>query len=173
MIKHPCKVVITIVKFNIFSFKKGLGGLQQNLNPLQILMKLMKLVLMLIHVALVRTSSQLHTPILQLVYIHIVMHMSHFGNVPVVSRATAYDHPNGNTYILIFHESLYYGKQMKQSLINPNQIRLSGLDFFDNPINGDELYIEMDDEVNAPVKFTGNKCIILSRMPTRAELDTC
>ena len=32
---------------------------------------------MLIRVALVKTSSQLHTQIAQLVYIHIVIHMSH------------------------------------------------------------------------------------------------
>ena len=31
-------------------------------------------------------------------------------NVPFISEDTAYYHPNGNTYILIFHESLYYGK---------------------------------------------------------------
>ena len=43
-------------------------------------------------------------------------------NIPIVSRATAYDHPNGNTYILEFHELMYHGKHMKHSLINPNHI---------------------------------------------------
>ena len=60
-------------------------------------------------------------------------------NVSIVSGATAYDHPNGNTYILIFHESLYYVKHMKHILINPNQIRSNGLDLFDNPIRDNEL----------------------------------
>ena len=63
------------------------------------------------------------------------------GNFPIISGATAYDHPNGNIYFLIFNELLYYGKQMKHSFINPNQIRFNGLDFFDNPIFDDELYI--------------------------------
>ena len=43
-------------------------------------------------------------------------------NVPIVSGATAYDHPDGNTYILIFNECLHFGMRMKHSLINPNLI---------------------------------------------------
>ena len=64
-------------------------------------------------------------------------------NFPIVSGATAYDHPNGNTYILVFHESLYFGTQMKQSLINPNQIRSNGIDFLDNPMRDHEVYVEV------------------------------
>ena len=43
-------------------------------------------------------------------------------NVPIVSGATEYDHPNGNTYIFIYYALLYYGKQMNYSLIKPNHI---------------------------------------------------
>ena len=43
-------------------------------------------------------------------------------NVPIVSGATALDHSDGNTYILIFHESLYYGTKLGHSLLKPNQI---------------------------------------------------
>ena len=62
---------------------------------------------------------------------------------------------------------------MKHSRINPNHIRFNGLDLFENPIRDDELYVEMDDELNAPLKFKGTNFIFLSRSPTRAELDTC
>ena len=31
----------------------------------------------------------------------------------------------------------------------------------------------MDDELNFPVQFMGNKCILLSRVPTCAEHDMC
>ena len=42
-------------------------------------------------------------------------------NVPIVTGATAYDDPaTGKTYILLFNESLYYGKKMDLSLFNPN-----------------------------------------------------
>ena len=83
-------------------------------------------------------------------------------NVPIVSGATAVDHPNGNTYILVFHEALYYGKKMRHSLINPNQVRHSGLDFYDNP-----------DGLNLPLRYKGTKCMFSSRVSTHAELSSC
>ena len=52
-------------------------------------------------------------------------------NVPIVSGATAVDHEDGSTYIIVINEALYYGKKMQHSLINPNQIRHYGLDFLD------------------------------------------
>ena len=61
---------------------------------------------------------------------------------------------------------------MKHSLIKPNHIRFNGLDLFVNLICDDELYIEMDDELNVSVQFKGDKYIFLSLGPTRAELDT-
>ena len=62
---------------------------------------------------------------------------------------------------------------MKHSLTNPNQVQFNVLDFFDNPIHDDELYIKIDNELNVPVQFKGNKCIFLSRLTTRAEIDMC
>ena len=79
-------------------------------------------------------------------------------NVPIVSGATAYDHPNGTTYILVFHESMYYGTKMQHSLINPNQVRFHGIDFFDNTVSDNELYIDMDDYTEIPLQFKGTKC---------------
>ena len=34
-------------------------------------------------------------------------------NVPIVSGATTYHHPNGESYILIVNEALYYGNRLK------------------------------------------------------------
>ena len=53
-------------------------------------------------------------------------------HIPIVSGATAYDHHDGHTYILVLHESLYYGTQLDHSLINPNQVRHYGIDLWDN-----------------------------------------
>jgi len=51
-------------------------------------------------------------------------------NVPIVTGATAYDCPTtGKTFILVFHEALYYGMSLDHSLINPNQVRHFGIDF--------------------------------------------
>ena len=44
------------------------------------------------------------------------------ANIPIVQMAPAYGHKNEGTLILIFNQSLYFGKKMKHSLINPNQL---------------------------------------------------
>ena len=55
-------------------------------------------------------------------------------NVPIVTGVTAYDDTlTGETYILVFNESLYYGLKLNHSLINPNQLRHYGIKCNDNP----------------------------------------
>ena len=42
-------------------------------------------------------------------------------NVPIVTGMPAYDDERTvQTYILVFHEGLYYGTKLDHSLINPN-----------------------------------------------------
>ena len=76
-------------------------------------------------------------------------------NIPIVFAATAFDQPDGNTYILVFNECLYFGTRMKHSLINPNQIRWNGLHFQDNPT--DDLFIEMGEDLTIPLRYEGTK----------------
>ena len=94
-------------------------------------------------------------------------------NVPIVSGATAYDHPHGGEYILVFHKLLYYGTKMQHSLISSNQVRFHGINFLDNPVRDEELYIEVDDEKSIPLQFKGTKCVFKSRVPTSCELKSC
>ena len=47
--------------------------------------------------------------------------------IPVGTCITAYDDPaSGQTFILQFHQALFFGNKMKVSLLNPNQMRLAG-----------------------------------------------
>ena len=94
-------------------------------------------------------------------------------NVPIVSWATAYNHPKGTTYIIVFNESLYYGTKMQHSLINPNQAHFHGLDLFDNHVRDDKLCIRVDKKTVIHLKFKGTKCVFESRVPTRCELGSC
>ena len=56
------------------------------------------------------------------------------NDIPVARCATAYtDQGTGRTFILIFNETLYFGSSMDHSLINPNQMRASGIAVSDNP----------------------------------------
>ena len=56
-------------------------------------------------------------------------------DIPIVSGATAWRDKTNEVYILVFNESLYYGTQLDHSLINPNQVRAFGIDFWDNPFD--------------------------------------
>ena len=95
-------------------------------------------------------------------------------NIPIVSGATAFDHPDGNTYILIFNESLYYGTKLKHSLINPNQIRHFGLDFWDNPFDEyHNLEINTHMSLIIPLQRHGTKISFETRSPTPQELQSC
>ena len=96
-------------------------------------------------------------------------------NIPIVTGATAYDDPvTGDTFILVFHESLYYGTRLDHSLINPNQLRSYGIPFWDNPFDAaHSLSIEVDDSLIIPMRNVGTKVLFRSRVPTPQELASC
>jgi hypothetical protein len=48
-------------------------------------------------------------------------------DVPIATGATAWTCQHfGDTYILVFHGSLWMGEMMDHTLINPNQLRCQG-----------------------------------------------
>ena len=96
-------------------------------------------------------------------------------NVPIVSGATAYDDPvSGDTFILVFHESLYYGTTLDHSLINPNQVRAYGIPFWDNPYDPDrKLSIDVNDSLQIPLQPVGTKLQFHTRVPSSQELQNC
>ena len=76
--------------------------------------------------------------------------------VPIVTAATAWTNvETGQTYILIFHEGLWMGASMENSLINPNQLRAHGCIVQDNPFCGAPLNIE-DPEGVIAIPLTTN-----------------
>ena len=55
-------------------------------------------------------------------------------DVPMVTAATAFDHPRtGETIILMFHQALWFGTLVSNSLIAPNQVRSFGYSLCDDP----------------------------------------
>ena len=94
--------------------------------------------------------------------------------MPIVSAATAYDSPDGTTYVLVFHESLYYGTKLDHSLVNPNQLRHHGVDFWDNPYDAmHDLCIDHPDGIRMPLQYHGTKLSFVTRVPTKYELAHC
>ena len=95
-------------------------------------------------------------------------------NVPIVSGATSYTDENGVTYILILHKALFYGERLNHSLLNPNQIRHNGIDFWDNPYDrSNQLSIDVPDTLTIPLHLDGTKVTFESRTPTAEELRDC
>jgi hypothetical protein len=95
--------------------------------------------------------------------------------VPIVTGATAPDdRTNGLTYILLFNEALYDGTKLDHSLINPNQIRSYGIDFWDNPFDRERgLLIDVNEELKIPMHSNGTKIQFATRTPTEEELKDC
>ena len=97
------------------------------------------------------------------------------NNIPIVFGAMAWTNPTTKeTVILVFHESLYFGIALNHSLINPNQVRHHGIDYWDNPYDpSHDLSIVVDRDTSTPLHFHGTKLTFDSRVPTAQELDTC
>ena len=81
--------------------------------------------------------------------------------VPIVSGATAYDDLETNmTFILAINESLYYGNKLDHSLINRNQVRAYGIDFWDNLFDQQRaLTIALNDKVTIPIQAMGTNLL--------------
>ena len=63
---------------------------------------------------------------------------------------------------------------MDHSLINPNQLRHAGIQFWGNLYDKTRgLEIEIDTDMKIPLQSKGTKLMFESRVPTRYELDNC
>ena len=94
-------------------------------------------------------------------------------DIPIVSGATTFHHPNGESFILVVNEALYYGPRLDHSLLNPNQIRYNGVGFWDNPYDQDHpLGIEIYDmDMEIPMVYNGTKLVFKTSTPTEYELN--
>ena len=90
-----------------------------------------------------------------------------------MTGATTYHHPNGEAFIIIINEALYYGDKLDHSLINPNQVRHNGVGFWDNPYDqAHKLEIEIyEKNVSIPMQYYGTKLAFESTTPTEHELN--
>jgi hypothetical protein len=97
-------------------------------------------------------------------------------DIPVVTGVTAYDdEETGLTYLLEFHQSLWFGEHMDYSLINLNQVRSTGISLCDDPYDKHrKLGVELSkfDKI-LPFAIQGNIVSMLTRTPTEYELANC
>jgi hypothetical protein len=77
-------------------------------------------------------------------------------NVSVVNAVTAFtDESTGETVILHFNQVLWYGKRMRMSLINPNQLRHYGITLSDDPTDATRPFGISSAELCVPFKMDG------------------
>jgi hypothetical protein len=101
-------------------------------------------------------------------------------DVPIVTAATAYDAPNGDTYILIIAQALYLGGLLDYTLLCPNQLRANGIVVDDvpkhlSPTPGTathSVYVPNAD-LRIPLCMKGVISYFTTRTPTSQELESC
>ena len=98
-------------------------------------------------------------------------------DIPIATVATAYDYPNGETIILVFHETLYFGSKLNTSLLNPNQMRAHGITVDDTPrqfdLSSAHQVVIPGLEAPLPLELHGIISYLPTRLPTHKELDEC
>ena len=93
------------------------------------------------------------------------------NNVPVVTGATAYDNPLTNeTVILIFHQSLWFGASLGNTLISPQQIRAFGHSLCDDPYDPfRNIGINVEDNDFIPFNVKNSMVGLDTRCPSLSE----
>jgi hypothetical protein len=95
-------------------------------------------------------------------------------DVPVVTAATAWtNEETGETFILLFHQVLWYGNKLPNSLLNPNQIQHFGHSLCDDVTDRDRFFGITMDEVSIPFTMTGTNIYFETRVPTTWEMENC
>lgn len=96
--------------------------------------------------------------------------------IPIATMATAWsDEHTGQGFILIMHETLFFGNDLDHSLINPNQICHNGFQVYDNPYEVDQtrqMGIVISDDERIPFQSAGTTIYFHLRYPTDFEMDT-
>jgi len=90
-------------------------------------------------------------------------------DVPIAMCTTiAVDEDTGQEVLLVAHEMLYFGKKMKRSLLNPNQLRYAGVKVRDDPTREHEkgFGIKVKD-----VQMEGTVVYFKTQHPTKDEIE--
>ena len=97
-------------------------------------------------------------------------------DIPVGTVMTVYDDPrDGQSYLLVIHEALYFGDRMSHSLICPNQLRSFGVKVHDTflQFGADKHCIEVPDhDLTLPLEVDGTVSYLETRLPTPEEIES-
>lgn len=97
-------------------------------------------------------------------------------DIPIATVATTWvDQRNGQPYLLVFNEALFFGSRLTHSLICPNQLRANGLRVHDTPTQFDHtsshsIHIPEKD-VTIPLTMKGVISCFETHKPSEQELE--
>ena len=96
-------------------------------------------------------------------------------NIPIGTAATVWVDPsNGANYLLLFHESIYFGNRLGHTLLCPNQMRDNGLTVHDVPkqyeLTSTHSIIIPGTDVSIPLRMRGVISCFETHKPTDAEI---
>ena len=97
-------------------------------------------------------------------------------DVSIATVATMWIHPDdGQPYILVIHEALYFGDRVDVTLLNPNQLRANGVKVEDvprqfDPKSSHSIY-HPTAKLRIPLSLDGISSGFVSRKPTWAEYE--
>ena len=95
-------------------------------------------------------------------------------DIPIVTAATSYtDQQDGQVYILVIHEGLWFGDKLTHSLINPNQLRYASVTVQDNPFERDPPVSIITNHVTIPLITSGTNIFLESFTHTQTKVDNC
>jgi hypothetical protein len=99
------------------------------------------------------------------------------SNIPIVKATLAYDHPQtGEVILWVINQALYFGDQLDEVLLNPNQIRAYGNIVDDVPkiFGGTSHSITIPDEnIVIPLSMKGIISYFPVHTPTQYEIENC
>ena len=96
-------------------------------------------------------------------------------DVPIAMALTAWTCPQtGKTFILVFHQVLWFGNEMAVSLLNLNQMHFNGLSVCNDVMDPHHDFgIEMEDDRFLDFDMHGTTVFFETHVPTDQEWDTC
>ena len=96
-------------------------------------------------------------------------------DIPIATVVTVWENPtNGEAWMLVIHEALYFGPKLKESLLCPNQLRAAGIIVEDAPKQFDASSshsITVPGTLEIPLQMHGVISYLETWLPTAEEVN--
>ena len=94
-------------------------------------------------------------------------------DVPIATCLTSYTDDYRRTWILVIYKVLWFGSSMDHSLVNPNQIRMTGTPVYDDPFDSNRALGIKHEEAFIPFRTNDTAIYFDTRVPTKEERAEC